>query len=175
MQRVLSGEKVVMSDYLGADRASSSASMTGESQTKTGQSKKLFDKEETDSIQDQQDSAEEVKEASKARTNNRITLKRDDPLPSSVASRIVGSENLLREVTDKLYVFLVTKYSLSRLVASLIIAYNYFVVFCSNEGRPLMSEEIALLQQEIGKLYNELNCIDFIADNTPQEEDSVIA
>lgn len=103
VQRVLSGEKVVMSNYLGAGRASSSVSMTGESQTNTRQSEIILNKKESDSLQDH-DASKEAKEAFKEATSNRIPLKKDDPLPTSVASRIVGSESLLREVTDKLYV-----------------------------------------------------------------------
>ena len=51
----------------------------------------------------------------------------------------------------------------------------YFYCFCSNEGRPLLSEEITMLQEEIGLLYNELNRIDFVTEDGLPEEDSVIA
>jgi hypothetical protein len=119
VQRVLSGEKVVMSNYLGAGRASSSVSITGESQTNVGQSEITDDKKETDSLQDHGTS----KEAYKGTNDGRIPLKKDDPLPSSVASRIVGSESLLREVTDKLYVnhFVEEQSAL----ASVYISYNF--------------------------------------------------
>lgn len=89
-----------MSNYLGAGRTGSSVSLTGDSQTNVAQSEIIYDKKERDSKQDQ--SSEEPKEAHKLASKGRIPLKKDDPLPSSVASRIVGSESLLREVTEKL-------------------------------------------------------------------------
>jgi hypothetical protein len=92
-----------MSNYLGAGRDSSSVSITGDSQTIIGRSEILHDRKESESIPDH-DTSKEPQEERKEATNNRIALKKDDPLPSSVASRIVGSESLLRDVTDKLYV-----------------------------------------------------------------------
>lgn len=103
VQRVLSGEKVVMSNYLGVGRTGSSVSLTGDSQTNVAQSEIIYDKKERDSKQDQSsEEPKEPKEAHKLASKGRIPLKKDDPLPSSVASRIVGSESLLREVTEKL-------------------------------------------------------------------------
>jgi hypothetical protein len=101
VHRVLSGEKVVMSNYLGAGRDSSSESITGESRTNVGQSELLFDKNENSGVPDQ-DASKEVKEACTFKPNSRIPLKKDDAMPSSVASKIVGSESLLRMITDKL-------------------------------------------------------------------------
>ena len=57
--------------------------------------------------------------------------------------------------------------------SSLCFQYLTVFVFCSNEGRPLLSEEVILLQEEIGKLYNELNRIDFVEDDGVSEEQSV--
>lgn len=90
-----------MSNYLGTGRENSSVSITGESRTNVGQSELVFDKKESSGISDQ-DASKEVTEAYKVKANSRIPLRKDDPMPSSVASRIVGSESLLRMVTDKL-------------------------------------------------------------------------
>ena len=101
VHRVLSGEKVVMSNYLGAGRESSSVSITGETVSNGGQSEILLDKKGSSDIK-LQDVSKEVKEGRKAKPNDRIPLRNDDPLPSSVASRIVDSESLLRMITEKL-------------------------------------------------------------------------
>ena len=165
-----------MSNYLGAGRQSSSVSITGESQTNVAQSEVIYDKKGINSIQDH-DASKEAKEAYNGSTDGRIPLKKDDPLPSSVASRIVGSESLLREVTDKLYVYICygIRSTHHQSWPHFISPNNSFFMSYSNEGRHLLSEEITLLQEEIGKWYNELNRIDFVAENTPSEEESVIA
>ena len=145
VHRVLSGEKVVMSNYL---EGTSSRSMTRDgSRTNVGMSEMLRESPPKESKQ--------AKEASKDKANSRIPLQSDDPLPSSIASKIVCSEQLLREATDKF-----------------------------NEGRPLLSEEISLLQEELGLLCNELSriefvqsdrqaVVEFVQDDRNEEEDLV--
>lgn len=145
VHRVLSGEKVVMSNYL---EGTSSRSMTRDgSRTNVGMSEMLRESPPKE--------AKQAKEASKDKANSRIPLQSDDPLPSSIASKIVCSEQLLREATDKF-----------------------------NEGRPLLSEEISLLQEELGLLCNELSriefvqsdrqaVVEFVQDDRNEEEDLV--
>ena len=145
VHRVLSGEKVVMSNYL---EGTSSRSMTRDgSRTNVGMSEMLRESPPKE--------AKQTKEASKDKANSRIPLQSDDPLPSSIASKIVCSEQLLREATDKF-----------------------------NEGRPLLSEEISVLQEELGLLCNELSriefvqsdrqaVVEFVQDDRNEEEDLV--
>jgi hypothetical protein len=104
--RILSGEKVVMSSYLGAEVRKFSASNTAESPTNPGQSDNLSDSKEKLSVHgiEAPKGAGNDKEREGIVTNrHRISLSKDDPMPSSVATKIVGSESLLREVSDKLY------------------------------------------------------------------------
>lgn len=147
VHRVLSGEKVVMSNYL---EGTSSRSMTRDgSRTNVGMSEMLRESPPKEAKQGK----DACKDKDKA--NSRIPLQSDDPLPSSIASKIVCSEQLLREATDKF-----------------------------NEGRPLLSEEISLLQEELGLLCNELSriefvqsdrqaVVEFVQDDRNEEEDLV--
>jgi hypothetical protein len=83
-----------MSNYLGSTRSNQSASITNETYSSPGEEEKPFGKQYP-SNESKANSIDKVQ---------RVHIKKDDPLPTSVASRIVGSENLLREVTEKLYV-----------------------------------------------------------------------
>lgn len=117
--RVLNGEKVVMSNYLATELRNASVSITDDHHTGSTPSTRFTSRRE--------------KKTSLTSSNNdlfRIYIKKDDPLPASVASKIVESESLLREVTDKFA-----------------------------EGRPLLSKDLTLLQEEIGMLHTELTLI----------------
>jgi hypothetical protein len=84
-----------MSNYLGSTRFNQSVSLTNESCTTPADEEKPYNRRYP---------SDESKPNSTSKIQ-RIHIKKDDPLPPSVATKIIGSENLLREVTEKLYVY----------------------------------------------------------------------
>ena len=91
IQRVRSGEKVVLSAWLGASssRLNSSPSLV-----------RLNDGSTDTNVQEQANESA----SNNAEPAKRVQLKKDEPLPRRVEKKILGAQRMLREVTNKLYV-----------------------------------------------------------------------
>jgi hypothetical protein len=109
IHRVLSGEKVVMSTYLGTEKTSSHASQSfvaspSPLSSLVGSSRREPAVSSAEGAAIIEESTESDAAAPKSASEElmRYSLKKDDPLPASVESKILRSESLLKGVTEKL-------------------------------------------------------------------------
>lgn len=112
IHRVLSGEKVVMSAYLGTEKTSSHASHSFAVRPSpplsvlgtSGREPAASSSDDAAVLEVTTEILESEVAVRKSGNEEQIrySLKKDDPLPASVESKILRSESLLKGVTEKL-------------------------------------------------------------------------